>query len=69
MDPVLLPGDLLSPTWAKIKAHYESRLQDLRVQNDKRSSADDTARLRGQIFEVKQLLSLSSPATPKQEGS
>ncbi len=48
-----------SPVWADIKAHYEQRLLVLRAKNDGQAAIEVTAFLRGQIAEVKTLLSLA----------
>lgn len=46
------------PLWLKLKAEYESRLAQLRKDNDKDMSEADTANLRGRIAEVRKFLSL-----------
>ena len=56
-----LESDFTSPTWLRLKEHYEARLAALRIKNDGRLSLEDTARARGQIFEVKQILALPNP--------
>lgn len=58
---ILAPSDLKSETWAKLVSHMERRLQTLREQNDGQLDGDKTARLRGQIAEVKGLLALGHP--------
>lgn len=45
-----------SPVWIKIKAHLESRIALLRLQNDSNMDEIDTATIRGQIRECKALL-------------
>lgn len=66
-EPVLLPRDFDEPPILRLKAHYEARLQELRVKNDARLDADKTARLRGRIFEVKSLLALVTNKPAPQE--
>jgi len=62
--PVLLPEDLRSPTWLKIKAHFEERLADHRKANDNDKDAVATAKLRGRIAEAQYLLDLAKPPEP-----
>ena len=50
--------DKYSPTWVNLKKYLQDRLHDLRVQNDATRSYEATERLRGQIIEIKMLLSL-----------
>jgi hypothetical protein len=49
-----------SPLWRKLTAHFESRLADMRQQNDGQRSDIETAHLRGQIAQIKSLLALNS---------
>lgn len=49
-----------SALWLKIAAGAETRLAILRERNDRRLTAEETARLRGQIAEVKYLISLGA---------
>ena len=58
--------DLRSPTWAKLKKHFEQRRNDHRIENEKRLSDLDTAYLRGRIAEETYLLDLAG-ITPKPE--
>lgn len=53
-----------SAVWLKIKAHLERRLDDQRKRNDGNLTADDTAKTRGRIAEIKELLKLGD--APKQ---
>lgn len=55
---VLTATDLNSPTWIKLRAHYEAELIKARAKNDGNLSAEDTARLRGRIAEIKGFLAL-----------
>lgn len=48
-----------SPIWRRIVDEYlETRLKRLRVENDAERSPDATAKLRGQIAEVKLMMGL-----------
>lgn len=59
-DTPLLPGDFTSQAWKRLTKHLQNRLQELRESNDETSlTPDKTAKIRGQIFEVKKLLALS----------
>ena len=49
-----------SPLWLMLKEHLAERLVTLRSKNDAPLSADETARLRGQIAEIKYILGLES---------
>jgi len=46
--------------WMKLKAHYELRLAHLRLKNEGNLTPEQTQRIRGQIEEVKALLSLGT---------
>ena len=62
-----LDGDFTGDLWNRLKANYEARLQELRIKLEKKMDAEETARVRGQIFEVKQFLALPrSKATPSE---
>jgi hypothetical protein len=52
-------NDIASATWQKLAKHLARRIDDLRAQNDGQLSELDTARLRGRIAEIKQILSLA----------
>ncbi len=58
-----------SALWAKIKKHYEARLQELREENDSDKDDIKTAKQRGRIAEVKLVLGLDKPppATEKDD--
>ena len=53
--------------WKKLEAHMNSRLASHRVRNDNRASAEDTAKLRGRIAEVKEFLKLAERQPTNQE--
>lgn len=59
-DLELSPDDLYSTTWLKISAHYTARLARLRKKNDQQLTPEQTAKLRGEIAEVRNLLALDS---------
>ncbi len=58
-------NDRQSPVWRKLKTHYWHRLQELRARNDSDLDPIATARLRGEIRGVVNLLALGDqdPAT------
>lgn len=47
-----------TPLWLALQDHLNTRLAELRAQNDGELSPDKTAALRGRIAEVKALLAL-----------
>ena len=47
-----------SPIFRKMVQYYQTRLNELRVQNDKPMDADQTSHQRGRIAEVKEFLML-----------
>lgn len=50
-----------SSSWVKLRDEYlNPRLESLRKQNDQPMSTDDTAKLRGQILEIKLMLALEN---------
>lgn len=51
--------DKHSPTWVNLSEYLGERLNELRMKNDATQSIEDTERLRGQITELKILLSLA----------
>lgn len=54
----LLASELDSALWQKIKGHLVKRIEQLRKDNDADKSDTDTAKIRGQIKELKALLTL-----------
>ena len=62
-------NDRQSPTWRKLRDHFEQRLHELRAKNDNDLDAIATARVRGAIREVTYLLALGDqdPATEADE--
>ena len=55
-----------SELWKKLTAHYALKLDTYRMQNDGNLSPDETAKLRGKIFEVRKILALGE-VTPAPE--
>lgn len=51
-----------SALWLKLRAHLEDRLEALRFQNDGDRTPEETAKIRGRIAEVKNMLALDPPA-------
>jgi hypothetical protein len=50
-----------SSTWLELKDYLIQRLDEARRKNDNPQAAESTERLRGQIAEIKHLLSLDKP--------
>ena len=50
--------DRQSAVWLRLKEFYEARLTLLRSSNDGQLTAEQTAKIRGRIAEVKALLAL-----------
>lgn len=66
-DEPLTRLDLDSPTWSKLMARWQRRLDALREQNDAPFAPDQEYRanvIRGRIAELKDLLALGQPAEP-----
>lgn len=56
--PGLVKEDFRTPVWGRLTETLHDRLQRLRELNDDESSPEKTARIRGQIREVKRLINL-----------
>ena len=54
------PHERESHLWQSIKGHLQERLEVLRSKNDKPQDEIDTALIRGQIKEIKNLLVLDT---------
>jgi hypothetical protein len=52
----LIPIEIDSPLWSKLRVELELRLETLRKENDGSHSHDETQKLRGRIAEVKTVL-------------
>lgn len=63
-------NDRQSPTWRKLKKHFESRLAEMRAKNDNDLDVIATAKLRGSIRVVQELLALGDqdPTMEADEG-
>lgn len=59
---MLAADDLNTATWRRLRGHLEARREELRVQLEKDSSPETTAKVRGRIAEIKELLALQAPA-------
>ena len=59
MSELLNFNDLNSITWQKLESHYSDRLEQLRrtLENPQDHAASE--KLRGRIFEIRQLLALA----------
>lgn len=58
---VLLPEDLHSACYKRLKDYYENRLAELRAKNDAQRDDESTAHLRGRIHEIKEFMRLEIP--------
>ena len=55
----LSAAEQTSPVWARLRKHYEERLQKARIRNDDQSLNEvETAKVRALISEAKYFLSL-----------
>jgi hypothetical protein len=59
----LNPAEAQTALWLKLKGRAEQRLQALRAKNDGNLDPEATAKVRGQIAEVKSFLELDKPTT------
>lgn len=55
----LTRADRMSPIWRTLHQHLTERLQMLRLTNDSEHTLERTARLRGQIAELKSIIALN----------
>lgn len=60
----LTTAERMSPTWAKLKAEFERELQILREKNDKDSPDELTAKIRGRIAMLKDIIKLGQEDKP-----
>jgi len=65
---VLTHDERLSPLWRKLVKHMDGKLADLRASNDGDHDALATAKLRGRIAVLKELLALDAEPDPNQPG-
>lgn len=59
--PLIAEHERGSPQWQKVRKYAEERLELLRRRNDSDMDERKTARLRGSIRELKNLLALDQP--------
>lgn len=57
---VLTPMERQSPLWRELMAHFEQRLNHLRIQNEGPLDPINTANLRGRVAEIKALMGLDT---------
>ena len=58
----LTKADRMSPVWRTLHKYLSERLQILREMNDSERTLEGTARLRGQIAELKAIIALNDDA-------
>lgn len=63
MAEPLTPEDFETRTWERFAAHLTARIDALREENDQFLDDVKTARIRGRIAELKELLALEAQAT------
>lgn len=61
---VLTSHDRQSPVWTKLRKHMEAKLQALRIKNDTDLDPVATAKVRGEIRNLKNLLALGDTPDP-----
>ncbi len=59
---MLTADDMRTPTWQRARQQLEARLASKRVELEKDADPVTTAKLRGRIAEIKELLALQAPA-------
>jgi len=60
-DPFILTHvEKDSPLWRRLMGYHEARLKRLRIENDADKTPEATARIRGQIAEVKLMMALNN---------
>lgn len=60
---MLLTEDFYTSCWKRTAAMVESRIEELRLSNDKPLTEIETARVRGGIHELKKILALAEDAS------
>lgn len=63
----LSPHEIGTPLWQKLQSHYEARLNELRISNDKSRPEDGTIKLRAQIQQIKEFLDMGKTHDPETE--
>lgn len=66
-DFTLTDGERHSPVWVRLSAHLNTRLAQLRGKNDGTMPPDETAKIRGQISTLKEVIALGDEP-PKLDG-
>lgn len=59
----------ISTAWEEIRGILEERLERHRQKNDAEDTPEKTARLRGRIAEIKDILALGEEPKPKEFGA
>ena len=68
-EPFALTHDeRMTPLWSKLVKHMEAKLDELRAMNDGEYGEVMTAKLRGRIAMLKDLLALDTAPDPNQPG-
>lgn len=62
--PILDNMERSTSAWLRVKEHIEKRIETLRKQNDSDKPDLATAKLRGRIAELKELLAAVEPTAP-----
>lgn len=52
-----------SPLWQRLKAHLVELLEDKRRANDRMRPIEETAKLRGEIAQIRYLIEAAAPQT------
>lgn len=60
----LTSAERTSPLWLRLRSHLQERLAKARARNDGALAPDETARLRGRIACLKDLLALEEDRPP-----
>lgn len=59
--------EIQSPLWLKLRAYLEDRRDDHRMRNDAALGEVETAKIRGRIAEIKEILARAEQATTNTE--
>jgi len=60
-DPLILTHvEKDSPLWRRLMGYLDTRLKRLRIENDAEKTPEQTAKIRGQIAEVKLMMGLNN---------
>jgi hypothetical protein len=66
---VIHPVHFQSDAWKAVEKHLGERLVELRQKNDSNLAPDETARIRGRIAEIKELLGLATAKPTPEMGA